>query len=336
MRNFEKELIAKIQISNLVTDDPYLNDFYYQIYSRDKNASLSEDEIDPSKKTKSKQKKQLLITNQLVGQGNSAAVSDQMKKQMKRLVDQRKQRPQREGSLSLEGALGKIIVTTSRNPKKALGLTSFAPVQKTGNNTIETKLSRAKLMKNIEIVYDCILNLEKLHRQVPNAKPESVYKDWEKEVNIQKHRLFTNLHVMDNKVDFNSPHLFVTMLNFSKMLKAFPRFTAFMKADQILSIFSLIFNRFENLESITVPLDLISEQVDLFMNLVLPPFVEILSEKSLDVINGLTRIFIERHDFVWVCRSRVGLAIMTAFLSRAEILKSNQESSQIETDVALW
>jgi DNA topoisomerase 2-associated protein PAT1 len=124
------------------------------------------------------------------------------------------------------------------------------------------------------------------------------------------------------------------MLNFSKALKMFPRFFAFMEQGQKLSVYSLIFTRFELLEKLTIPLHEKTEQVDLFMNLLLPPLVDILSVVGLEIINGLVRIFIERHDMVWVCRSRVGLALMTAFLSRAEILKSSED--QKDEDVSLW
>jgi DNA topoisomerase 2-associated protein PAT1 len=90
MRKFEKDLIAKIQISNLVSDDPYANDYYYQIYTA---ATASDVPVDPKKKWQ-----QSLLTNQLVGKGNSVSVTDQMQKQMKKLVENRKQKPPREGT----------------------------------------------------------------------------------------------------------------------------------------------------------------------------------------------------------------------------------------------
>ena len=42
MSQYEKEFIAKIQISHLVTDDPYVDDFYFKIYTSFHNKPTDE------------------------------------------------------------------------------------------------------------------------------------------------------------------------------------------------------------------------------------------------------------------------------------------------------
>jgi hypothetical protein len=52
------------------------------------------------------------------------------------------------------------------------------------------------------------------------------------------------------------------------------------------------------------------------------------------------KTILERHNMVWVATSKIGLAFLTAFLSRAELLK--QGASQVggeapnENDLTLW
>ena len=76
------------------------------------------------------------------------------------------------------------------------------------------------------------------------------------------------------------------------------------------------------------------------MAYVIPPFVDYISEIGLDVINSLLRTVLERHNMVWVATSKVGLAFLTAFLSRAELLKQGgvQQGNLApsENDLLLW
>lgn len=166
MRKFEQEFIAKIQISNLVSDDPYADDYYYQIYSLLKK-NPDEDPISLSAAGLTWQ--QSLLTNQLVtGKGNSVTVSNQMEKQMKRLIEGRKQKAPREGTLSLEGALGKISSTTVRNPKKAI------QIEPTSSKAADfsKKLSKITVLQSIENVYSVVLALEQMKRIIPDDPKE--------------------------------------------------------------------------------------------------------------------------------------------------------------------
>jgi hypothetical protein len=198
MRNFEKELIAKIQISNLVSDDPYLNDFYYLIHTinnKDAEGNLANDKDLKQTKQSSKLKKQMLINNQLVSQANSVAVTDQMKKQMKRLVESRKTKPAREDTLSLEGALGKISVNSARNPKRAFG--GSHGMLSASQQLATEKISRNSSLRNVENVYEIIISLEKLHRAVPNSRSDALLREWDANVNENKQKLFVALKVME-------------------------------------------------------------------------------------------------------------------------------------------
>ena len=76
------------------------------------------------------------------------------------------------------------------------------------------------------------------------------------------------------------------------------------------------------------------------MAYVIPPFVDYVSEIGLDSVNSLMKTILERHNMVWVATSKIGLAFLTAFLSRAELLKqgASQKGAEgpNENDLTLW
>jgi len=86
MSRSEKELIAKIQISQLVTDDPFADDFYYQIHS-----SLSTEPTQSYSTNAEINWQQNLLMN--AGKGNSMEITNQMQVQMQKLIEGRKQKP---------------------------------------------------------------------------------------------------------------------------------------------------------------------------------------------------------------------------------------------------
>ena len=110
MRKHEKELIAKIQISQLVTDDPLADDFYFQMKSlRKKEQELLEGATPSattplgsgggsSGKSKKKGAKWQISAGQLVQGKTGAALSNQMQQQMKRLIESRRALKPREGN----------------------------------------------------------------------------------------------------------------------------------------------------------------------------------------------------------------------------------------------
>jgi DNA topoisomerase 2-associated protein PAT1 len=124
------------------------------------------------------------------------------------------------------------------------------------------------------------------------------------------------------------------MLNFQKGIKLLPRALRYMATEQILAVYSLIFTRMECLDVCNTPLNRSRDEDEIFMNTIIPPFVDVIAVAGLDVINTVTRIFLERHNMTWVAKSRVGLALLTAILSRAEILKAGEGLN--DQDVSLW
>jgi DNA topoisomerase 2-associated protein PAT1 len=99
MKKHEKELIAKIQISQLVTDDPFVDDFYFQMKALAKKKLVDNPEKKPKKKGKKSGKWQDSVGQLIDGtKGSGAVISNQMQQQMKRLIESRRALKPREST----------------------------------------------------------------------------------------------------------------------------------------------------------------------------------------------------------------------------------------------
>jgi len=76
------------------------------------------------------------------------------------------------------------------------------------------------------------------------------------------------------------------------------------------------------------------EEIDMFANNVLPPALGYMYEAPISVVIGLLTLVLDRVDVRLISKTRIGLAFLTMFLSRAEIIK---QSGQVdEVDLRDW
>ncbi|KAI8619393.1 topoisomerase II-associated protein PAT1-domain-containing protein [Chytriomyces sp. MP71] len=322
MTQYEKETIARIQISQLVSEDPYRDDFYYQIYSLFKSGA------DSSINTAGENWKQSTL------QGKDSG--NELQAQMKKLIEGKKLKP-KGTTLALEGALGKISLTSVKNPRQLIQINQGAK----DSHTVPTfnRLTRRKILKSIERVYTCILNLEQLKRKppVPGSDEEEA---WTTETQQNVTDLWEELSLAEN-IPFTQPHPFPYLLSYSKGKKAIPRLVPYLTPDQMFSALTTVFSRAESLDVCNMPAGTQDEAIDLFVSTVIPPLVSFVSEVPLQVVNAFMRILLERHNMVWLAKSKAGLAFLALLLSRAEILKQGGGAQHGlrppgADDLALW
>ncbi|KAI5480813.1 DNA topoisomerase 2-associated protein PAT1 [Pseudohyphozyma bogoriensis] len=197
MSNSDKDFITRIQVSQLVTDDPYADDFYFHIMaairmSRNQAAGMP----GPG--------------GPMQGPGGNGPrqggrhkptrrenAMNKMAQNVQRLVDSAKQR-NKSGQLSLDGALGKIALRTRSAPRQLLQVNSGAPstpapappsaghallaglISHTPGDSKARKgaeeqtvdgrhppLSNRAVLTIVEDIYDAVLDLEQLRRIQP-------------------------------------------------------------------------------------------------------------------------------------------------------------------------
>jgi hypothetical protein len=153
MQKHEKELIAKIQISQLVTDTPFIDDYYFQMHT----ISIKQPEKKSKRKSKKSEKWQN-SENQFVGKSSGQIISNQMQQQMRKLIETKKSKP-REHTLIIEGSLGKIRKFTNKTMKEAI---QIVPLKRNENSSGRSELLA---LKHCEKLYDFVLRYDELERK---------------------------------------------------------------------------------------------------------------------------------------------------------------------------
>ena len=78
----------------------------------------------------------------------------------------------------------------------------------------------------------------------------------------------------------------------------------------------------------------VREEVELFSQAVMPSLFGYVNEAPLHIVIGLLGILLDSADVQVVARAKIGLAMLTMFLSRAEIVKQAGEVS--DEDWSHW
>ncbi|KAJ2448767.1 DNA topoisomerase 2-associated protein pat1 [Coemansia sp. RSA 2424] len=198
---------------------------------------------------------------------------------------------------------------------------------------------RRKTLRSIEAVFSAVLRLEQLIREQvrlpPNADHPSV-QAWIASYNEAKDRVWVELEA-SQPISNTYPHPLVRFLSFAKGKRIFPRLVHHMSIDQVLALTTTIIANFETLDvcrfgsfSYAAGSQVAArqrEETDLFLHAVMPPALAFLSETSLQIVNGLFALFMERNNIAWVARTRPALAFLTMFLGRTAALKQAELNS---------
>lgn len=354
MTQSDKDFINRIQISQLVTDDPYADDFYYQVYT-----AIRSRQPQPSISTFSPQLGGSGFMGHERGRHRSRGSESgllKMQQQVLRIVNDARRKPKLT-QLSLEGALGKIALNSVRNPRQLLQVSSksndihhvgpsngsgsiHSQHQKIPSISSHGVIDHRKILKSIENVYTAVLALEELRRnQPPLPRPYADHERvaverWNEDYVELAKTMWEELRVTEMSGCY--PHPFISVLSVAKGKKVIPRVIRHCLPEQIFNLITVLVSNFETLDvckgAIWGPQGNVSpamlEEVELFMNTVVPPLLQFVAESPLRIVIGLFGLFIERNNIVWVARSKVGLAFLTMFLSRAEILKQGGGAMQ--------
>ncbi|PWN35702.1 uncharacterized protein FA14DRAFT_160738 [Meira miltonrushii] len=226
MSRSDKDFITRIQVSQLISSDPYTDDFYAHIYFA-LHGNRSRVTL-PASNEEEKQKEQKKVEESTNGQDNSNAQQGEekqkkarqrktqpnrretamlrMQQQVERIVQNRKERIEKAGaSASLEGALGRVSLGTTKAPRQMLQInqdgteagsasppTTNGAAKNDGSDVTGTghaqnaaqqalqgaslaqggvqkrpALNKLEVLTILEKLYDIVLNLEQSRRTAP-------------------------------------------------------------------------------------------------------------------------------------------------------------------------
>ncbi|KAJ2380828.1 DNA topoisomerase 2-associated protein pat1 [Coemansia sp. RSA 2603] len=288
---------------------------------------------------------------------NTQSSMARMQQQVQRIVNEARRRP-KAAHVAAEGALGKISVNSARNPKQVIQVQQRghagsisqsdahrnSPLPATHHDlggifsgmgdTRNPASERRKTLRSIENVYTAVLRLEQLIREQVRLPPNSDHpsvQQWLAKYSEAKEKAWSELDA-SQPISNTYPHPLVRFLSFSKGKRIIPRLVHHLSIDQILALTTTIIANFETLDvcrfgsfSYSASGSLVAiqqrEETDLFLHAVMPPTLAFLAETSLQIVNGLFALFMERNNIAWVARTRPALAFLTVLLGRSATLK---------------
>ncbi|KAJ1659994.1 DNA topoisomerase 2-associated protein pat1 [Dispira simplex] len=111
MTRADKNFVQRVQLSQLLTDDPYADDFYCQMYTVVRNPGLSMGYNDSGE-----------MAGHYGGRHMNRGGMYRLQQQIQRMVSDAKRKPKGPAKM-VEGALGAISFHSVRNPKQAISVT---------------------------------------------------------------------------------------------------------------------------------------------------------------------------------------------------------------------
>ncbi|KAJ7180520.1 topoisomerase II-associated protein PAT1 [Mycena filopes] len=373
MTQSDKDFITRIQVSQLVTADPYADDFYAQVYGailRSRMGLQSQDE----RVLKFGTGGGISLGNTQKAATRRPNAMQRMEQQVERIVSNARRREEEKGlhSLhSLQGALGKTsgrsykaaprqMLQVDDDPSTSPTLThahAHAHISKedatsqtnegatkeaaklsretlgnTGNVVRKDPLTHRQVLTALEAMYDLVLKVEHLRREQPPPEEEDASRQWQKEYDDIVELLWEGLQVMV-PVETSNPHPFVSLLSPSKGKKLLPRLTRHIGSARMLTLMTLLVACFTQLDVVQQAplLDSLAEtdaraeaerQTQAFLGSVLQSILPIVATLELHVVTALLALLMDRsQDIAAVAKTKPGLALLTLFLSRVEVIK---------------
>ncbi|TFK71608.1 hypothetical protein BDN72DRAFT_817099 [Pluteus cervinus] len=376
MTQSDKDFITRIQVSQLVTQDPYADDFYAQVYGailRSRLGLQSQDE----RVLKFGSGGGVGLGVAQKGGNRRPSAMQRMEQQVERIVNNARRREEEKGLHalhSLQGALGR---TSGRSYKAAprqllqvdggsgtsptgtsvhafisknsileggaareaakLGREALGSAAGTDNLVKKEPLSHREVLIVLELLYDLVLQVEQLRRDQPPQGEEEALAQWEKEYDELVDQVWDNMRVME-PLETSNPHPFVSILSATKGKKLLPRLTRHLDHQRMLTLLTLVVACFSQLDVVVhAPLlDSLQEtrerndadrQTQAFLGSVLQSILPIVAKASLRLITGLLGLLLDRTNVAAIAQTKPGLALLTLFLSRVEVIKQSMANA---------
>lgn len=370
----DKDFVTRFQLSQIVTEDPYNEDFYAQVFK------VVHPKVNSNPMQQNTQQHNSIAQayleqsgHRLGGRYKRADVALQrMQQQVQKAVTVAKERPKLT-QYAREGALGKISFGNGKKPRQQLEIFSKAAQREIEKKEAEGKKeeSESTIADSDVTSADKVTPASKKARSPSISAPSKPIKKYSKKdimsileniisklMNVESESrltsdvdttdLWESLHILDQPSSSGDDELevnpFIQCLNHNKTLKILPRLFKFLSREQILTIVTLIMSNLENLSVIklgsytTYPDKKVSDPILKLVEAYSLTFSKVLMNAAQDFkfneIIGLLVILIEHNNVSFVSTTKIGLSILTTLLSRAELIRGEGVISA--TDLSEW
>ncbi|KAH9935957.1 topoisomerase II-associated protein PAT1 [Epithele typhae] len=359
MTQSDKDFITRIQVSQLVTQDPYADDFYAQVYTALIRSRMgiptSEDRVLRFGSGGGVG----LGVGQKIPSGRRQNAMQRMEAQVERIVNNARLREKEKTSLSnLQGALGRTsgrsykaaprqllqVDATNASTSPTAAHSSGAHISKAdmteGENAAReaAKMGREALgnafdgvhrdplthresLVILEQMYDLILEIDQKRRDQPPPEEEVEFEIWTEHCAAIADKLFEKL-MLSVPLETSIPHPFVSIITPIKGKRLLMRLARCFDTQRMQIMLTLIVLRQAPLLDTldeTREVKDLEHQTQAFMTSVVGSIMNVVGTAQMRLVNGLFAIMIE-GDPLAVAFTRPGVSLLTMFCSRADML----------------
>lgn len=340
MNRFERDLIVRIHTTQLTTDTPHLDDFYYQALTKRRQQQALQSGDDHSVPV-------------LYFPLPSAAerLREQQRRQQRRKLREKEGAREKDGARDKDDAplsaaalvLGKVSHSSSRKPRQQLQIPAVGDA-----NSGPTASLHEQVVRGIEAVYGAVLGVEDFYLREQSRVAEShdggvsrgttaaaASAQQLEQLTVQAGATIARelrLHAASNggPQSENAPHhhhYFIHFLTIPKGKAVLPRALKLLSAGDKERFLALLVEYFDFLDVVRPETSLAT--VDAFITLVLSPLVPFVGEAEWDPVAAALEGLFAKRSFVWIALTKAGMVLLCILLSRLEILKAAADDSLV-------
>ncbi|KAM3935781.1 protein PAT1 homolog 2 [Leptodactylus fuscus] len=290
MSQKEKEWVIKLQMIQLQSENPHLDDYYYQTYYEKLERRLAEEEL----------------------------MGERKKKEPPKLVTPYIQKAETyESVVHIEGSLGQVAVSTCYSPRRAIDAITYVMPDE---DMKALGYQRLRILKHIEKLFVLLLDIEEMERKMPDI-PEDHHIRFQQKQSYKVQRIYEALKIGACCCEEESEDEFLQLLQVGKGKKLIARLLPFLRSEQAAEILLTVVQHLSFLitnDAIEKSLSLLYGPLTSIINGL--PFTELIR-----IIQELTKTLPESHDLplTLAFQNQFGISLLYALLSHGESLLSS-------------
>ncbi|KAG7227860.1 hypothetical protein INR49_013654 [Caranx melampygus] len=285
----EKEWITRLQMIQLQSENPYLEDYYYQEYYRRIEAKMAEEELG----IRMKREPPKLTTPYITKTDSYTPV------------------------VHIEGSLGQVAVSTCYSPRRAISAVHAVQAQGPLEEQRDTKQQRLEVLSKIETLFMTLLEVEEKHRMKATVLSEAEERRLMEKTQRKVEYIYSQLQHHD---PLDSGGEFLPFLLVSKGKKLLARLLPFLKHDAAVKILCIVTSN--------LPM-LMSRDAEEALPVLYPPLRDVIGSLAfsqlIKVLRDLTssESLSAYESLTLTCQNKFGLSLLYALLSHGEKLLSS-------------
>lgn len=285
----EKEWITRLQMIQLQSENPYLEDYYYQEYYRRIEAKMAEEELGIRNK-----REPLKLTTPYITKTDSYMPV-----------------------VHIEGSLGQVAVSTCYSPRRAIGAVHAVQAQGPLEEQKDNRQQRLEVLSKIEKLFVVLLEVEEMERIKTTVLPEAEEKRLMEKTQRTVEYIYSQLQ---HHSPLDSGGEFLPFLLVSKGKRLLARLLPFLKNDTALKILCVVTSNLPTL---------MSRDTEEALPVLYPPLRNVIGGLTFSQLIGVLKHLLSSESqtayesLTLACQNKFGLSLLYALLSQGEKLLSS-------------